>query len=93
MAPLLRDDSIPTMAQCDAGAGAIHTINRERLAKLKAALRKAAERTPDGLWNAIGHLIPTFTPAECVKLPRFGGHPARFRERCRHAENPSTLLT
>ena len=33
-------------------------------AKLKAALRKAAERTVDSLWNTIGHLIPTFTAAE-----------------------------
>jgi hypothetical protein len=27
-------------------------------------LRKAAERTIDGLWTAIGRLIDTFTPAE-----------------------------
>lgn len=34
--------------------------------KLKALLRKAAERTVDGLWNAIGRLIDTFSPPECV---------------------------
>jgi transposase len=34
-------------------------------AKLKALLRKAAERTVDGLWNAIGKLLDLFTPAEC----------------------------
>ena len=34
-------------------------------AKLKALLRKAAERTIDGLWNAIGRIIDCFTPAEC----------------------------
>ena len=34
--------------------------------KLKAALRKAAERTMEGLWTAIGRVIPTFTPAECA---------------------------
>ena len=34
--------------------------------KLKALLRKAAERTVDGLWNTIGRLIQTFTPAECA---------------------------
>jgi transposase len=34
-------------------------------AKLKALLRKAAERTLDGLWRAIGSIIDTFTPAEC----------------------------
>ena len=33
--------------------------------KLKAMLRKAAERTVDALWNAIGRLIDLFTPAEC----------------------------
>ncbi len=34
-------------------------------AKLKALLRKAAERTVDGLWAAIGNLIGHITPAEC----------------------------
>ena len=33
-------------------------------AKLKALLRKAAERTVGGLWNAIGRLIDLFPPAE-----------------------------
>ena len=35
-------------------------------AKLKALLRKAAERTVDGLWNAIGRLVEVFTPQECA---------------------------
>ena len=35
-------------------------------AKLKALLRKAAERTVDGLWNAIGRLVDVFTPQECA---------------------------
>ena len=34
-------------------------------AKLKAMLRKAAERTVDGLWSAIGRIIDDFLPAEC----------------------------
>ena len=34
--------------------------------KLKAALRKAAERTVEGVWNAIGRIIPTFTARECA---------------------------
>ena len=34
--------------------------------KLKAALRKAAERTVEGLWTTIGRIIPTFTPTECA---------------------------
>ena len=33
--------------------------------KLEDMLRKAAERTVDALWNAIGRLIDLFTPAEC----------------------------
>ena len=35
-------------------------------AKLKALLRKAAERTVDGLWAAIGRIADAFTPAECA---------------------------
>jgi transposase len=34
-------------------------------AKLTALLRKAAERTVEGLWAAIGRLIDHFPPAEC----------------------------
>ena len=33
--------------------------------KLKALLRKAAKRTVQTLWTAIGRLIDLFTPAEC----------------------------
>jgi transposase len=35
-------------------------------AKLKALLRKAAERTVEGLWTAIGRLLDAFAPRECV---------------------------
>ena len=35
-------------------------------AKLKALLRKAAERTVEGLWTTIGRLLDAFTPAECA---------------------------
>ena len=34
-------------------------------AKLKALLRKAAERTMSGLWDAIGRLLDLFLPHEC----------------------------
>lgn len=34
-------------------------------AKLKALLRKAAERTVEGLWTTIGQLLDAFTPDEC----------------------------
>lgn len=33
-------------------------------AKLKANLRKAAERTVGGLWDAIGRIIDIYTPTE-----------------------------
>ena len=33
--------------------------------KLKALLRKAAKRTVDGLWKAIGSILDTFAPHEC----------------------------
>ena len=45
-------------------------------AKLKALLRKAAERTVDGLWNAIGNLIDIFTPTECVNYFAAAGYDA-----------------
>ena len=35
-------------------------------AKLKAMLRKAAERTVDALWNTIGSLVGLFSPNECA---------------------------
>jgi transposase len=46
-------------------------------AKLKALLRRAAERTVTGLWAAIGQLLDTFTPQECRNYFRAAGYPAR----------------
>jgi len=43
-------------------------------AKLKALLRKAAERTVDTLWTAIGRLIDAFTPAECANFFKAAGY-------------------
>ena len=43
-------------------------------AKLKALLRKAAERTIDGLWRAIGILIDLFTPTECANFFSAAGY-------------------
>ena len=37
----------------------------QMFAKLKALLRKAAARTRDALWEAIGRLLDAFSPAEC----------------------------
>ena len=45
-------------------------------AKLKALLRKAAERTVDGLWRRIGILIDAFTPNECTKYFAAAGYDA-----------------
>ncbi|SBV92878.1 transposase (fragment) [uncultured Alphaproteobacteria bacterium] len=44
--------------------------------KLKAMLRKAAERTIDGLWDRIGSLIPTFTVQECANYIAAAGYDA-----------------
>src|SRR3954471_6940521 len=45
-------------------------------AKLKALLRKAAERTVEGLWTAIGRLIEVFTPIECANYFQAAGYDA-----------------
>jgi transposase len=45
-------------------------------AKLKALLRKAAERTMEGLWRAIGDITQTFTPAECRNYFATAGYDA-----------------
>jgi transposase len=45
-------------------------------ANLKALLRKAAERTVDGLWNAIGQLIDLFNPQECRNFFAAAGYDA-----------------
>ena len=44
--------------------------------KLKALLRKAAERTVNGLWTAIGRLVDTFKPAECTNYFAAAGYNA-----------------
>ncbi|WP_205837129.1 IS630 family transposase [Neorhizobium sp. T6_25] len=42
--------------------------------KLKAMLRARAERKVDALWDAVGALIPRFTPAECANYFRAAGY-------------------
>ena len=42
--------------------------------KLKALLRKAAERTVDGLWNKIAELLKAFTPRECENFFASAGY-------------------
>ena len=43
-------------------------------AKLKALLRKAAERTVEGLWRTIGNLLDAFTPDECANYFAAAGY-------------------
>jgi transposase len=44
--------------------------------KLKALLRKVAERTVDGLWTAIGRFVDVFTPQECANYFAAAGYDA-----------------
>ena len=43
-------------------------------AKLKHLLRKAGERTRDGLWNRIGRLLDDFPPHQCANYLRHAGY-------------------
>ena len=43
-------------------------------AKLKALLRKAARRTRDGLWEAVGEAIDAFAPEECANFFTAAGY-------------------
>ena len=43
-------------------------------AKIKALLRKAAERSVDGLWSPIASLLDAFTPQECANYLRNVGY-------------------
>lgn len=45
-------------------------------AKLKALLRKAAERSVEGLWSAIGLLLDRFPPGECANYFAATGYDA-----------------
>ena len=46
----------------------------QAFAKLKAMLRKAAERTIPALWDRIGTLIDAFTPEECRNYFKHTGY-------------------
>jgi transposase len=47
---------------------------KNAFAKLKTLLRKAAERTIDGLWKTIGKLLDRFSPAECQNYIENAGY-------------------
>ena len=44
--------------------------------KLKALLREAAERSIEGLWTAIRHLLDAFAPDECANYFTAAGYEA-----------------
>lgn len=43
-------------------------------AKLKAGLRRAAERSTEALWHRIGKLIDDFTPQQCANYFKAAGY-------------------
>ena len=43
-------------------------------AKLKAGLRRAAERSTEALWNRIASITDTYTPQECANYFRAAGY-------------------
>lgn len=43
-------------------------------AKLKALLRRAAERAIDGLWSTIGSAVSAFKPEECLNYFAAAGY-------------------
>jgi transposase len=43
-------------------------------AKLKAMLRKAGERTIEGLWSTIGRLLDDLSPEECARYLAHDGY-------------------
>jgi transposase len=45
-------------------------------AKLKALLRRAGERTVDGLWEFLGQAVDAFSPQECRNYFHHCGYPA-----------------
>jgi len=56
----------------------------QAFSKLKALLRKAGERSFEGLWRRLGRLIDEFTPDECRNFLAHSGYRARSQP-ARHA--------
>lgn len=48
----------------------------QAFSKLKAHLRKAAERTIRGLWEAIGRILDLYSPQECANYFAKDGYDA-----------------
>jgi hypothetical protein len=53
-----------------------HDMPRDNGAKLKALLRKAAERSVKSLWNRIACLLNAFQPDKCANYFRNSGYAA-----------------
>jgi hypothetical protein len=53
--------------------------NSQAFAKFKAALRKAAERTREGLWQTIGRTLDLYPPQECRNFFYQAGYAIRRR--------------
>jgi transposase len=51
-------------------------------AKLKALLRKAAERSIQALWDRIGKLLDTFGPQQCANYFRHHRYAAKMTAIC-----------
>jgi transposase len=65
----------------------------QAIAKLKALLRKAAERSIDALWSRIGTLLSEFTPQGCAAYLRHAGYGAtRAKLASKHAKRKGALL-
>ena len=77
LVPALKEGDIVVMdnLQPHKAAGVREAIEAAG-AKLKALLRKAAERSIDALWNRIGTALAEFTPQECVAYLRHAGYGA-----------------
>ena len=55
-------------------------LQPDRAGLLKAYLRKAAERSIHGLWNAIGHILNLYSPQECANYFANAGYDAARSE-------------
>jgi hypothetical protein len=57
-------------------AGTKKPVQEQLFAKLKALLRKAAERSLESLWNRFACLLDAFQPDECANYFRNPGYAA-----------------
>ena len=59
---------------CRPAPTASSTATTQIFAKLKHLLRKASERTVQGTWTRIGHLLNAFTKDECGRYLANAGY-------------------